>query len=119
MMSQVALRYKLYCSIAGILCLLFGAGCGGSAAPGGDGAGSDVRAELAKLPPQDRALAERQKVCPVSGEPLGSMGVPHKVAIQGRTVFLCCKGCEEELRRNADKYLAKLDRSPDKVGGSR
>ena len=67
-----------------------------------------VKANLAKLDATDRKLAEKQKVCPVSGELLGSMGKPHKVTLQGRTVFLCCPGCEEELRANADEYLKKV-----------
>jgi len=50
---------------------------------------------LAKLSPEDRALAEKQKTCPVSGEPLGSMGVPYKLTVQGRDVLLCCPGCED------------------------
>jgi hypothetical protein len=65
---------------------------------------------LGRLAPADRALAERQKVCPVTGERLGSMGVPHAVTVEGRTVFLCCKGCEAEMRKDARKYLAKLER---------
>ncbi len=54
-------------------------------------------------------LAEKQKVCPVSGEPLGSMGMPYKVTVKGREVFLCCQGCEGEIKENPDKYLARLD----------
>jgi hypothetical protein len=64
--------------------------------------------QLAKLSPDDRAAAEKQKICPVTDEPLGSMGVPPKVTVNGREVFLCCQGCEEELREKADEYLAKL-----------
>jgi len=64
---------------------------------------------LAELPEADRVLAEKQKVCPVSGEPLGSMGKPIKVEVKGRTVFLCCEGCEADLKKDPDKYLAKLD----------
>jgi len=66
-------------------------------------------AGIAELSEADRALAEKQKVCPVSGEPLGSMGKPVKVEVKGRTVFLCCGGCEAELKKDPDKYLAKLD----------
>lgn len=74
-----------------------------------DMAESSQQAEnLAKLSPEDQALAERQKVCPVSGEPLGAMGVPYKVTVQGRDVLLCCDGCEETIKENPDKYLAKL-----------
>lgn len=74
-------------------------------------ADTDVSAEFAKLPAADRALAEKQKVCPVTGAPLGSMGLPTKVTLKGRTVFLCCGGCEKKLNKDADKYLAKLDQA--------
>jgi hypothetical protein len=67
-----------------------------------------VAEALDKLAPADRALALRQKVCPVTGAALGSMGPPPAVVVEGRTVFLCCKGCEAELRQNPAKYLAKL-----------
>jgi hypothetical protein len=63
---------------------------------------------LDRLAPQERELARRQRVCPVTGEPLGSMGTPPVVVVEGRTVFLCCKGCEAELRKQPAKYLAKL-----------
>jgi hypothetical protein len=65
-------------------------------------------AELAKLSSEDHQLADKQKTCPVSGEPLGSMGKPYKVTIQDRTVFLCCPGCESDLKKNPEKYLARL-----------
>ncbi|WP_165223505.1 heavy metal-binding domain-containing protein [Aquisphaera insulae] len=44
-------------------------------------------------------------VCPVSGKPLGSMGPPVSVTIDGQTVPLCCKGCEARLRASPEKYL--------------
>jgi membrane fusion protein, copper/silver efflux system len=56
----------------------------------------------------DATRIARQKVCPVTGEPLGSMGPPVRVTVEGRVIFLCCKGCEPELRRNPRKYLAKV-----------
>lgn len=68
----------------------------------------EVAEQLAKLAPADRAAAEKQKNCPVTDEPLGSMGVPPKVTVNGRDVFICCKGCQEELLENADAYLARL-----------
>jgi hypothetical protein len=64
---------------------------------------------LAELPEPDRALAVKQKICPVSGEPLGSMGKPVKLTVKDRTVFLCCSGCEAAIKKDPDKYLAKLD----------
>jgi YHS domain-containing protein len=65
-------------------------------------------AGLEELNDADRKQAEKQKVCPVSGEPLGSMGKPYKVTVKGRTFFLCCEGCEAELQAHPDKYLKKL-----------
>jgi hypothetical protein len=64
---------------------------------------------LAKLSAADRELAEKQKICPVSGEPLGAMGTPYKVTLKDREVFLCCSGCEARIKENPDEYLAKLD----------
>ena len=78
---------------------------------GHDHADGKFAEEFAKLSAEDRAAAEKQKVCPVSDEPLGSMGVPLKVEVKGRTVFLCCEGCEESLKNDPDKYLAKLDKN--------
>ena len=36
----------------------------------------NTTSDLMSLEGQDRELAEKQKVCPVSGAPLGSMGTP-------------------------------------------
>jgi Cu(I)/Ag(I) efflux system membrane fusion protein len=55
-----------------------------------------------------RLLVERQKICPVTGAPLDSMGGPVRVEVAGRVVFICCKGCEAELRSDPAKYLSKL-----------
>lgn len=60
------------------------------------------------LTEEDRQLVAKQKICPVSGEPLDSMGGPVRVVVAGRTVFICCKGCEEQLRKEPRKYLSKL-----------
>lgn len=73
-----------------------------------EAAGGEYAEALAKLSPEDQALAEKQKVCPVSGEPLGSMGTPVKITVKDREVFLCCSGCEDAIKKEPDKYLAKL-----------
>lgn len=143
-MSQLSLRYGVLASILLLLVAVGIAGCGTSLsqddtpvppvvassktevgccpshgpqsqpADSGSEADSDVSEELAKLSPDDRALAEKQKVCPVTDAPLGSMGMPVKVTLKGRTVLLCCGGCEGKLNKNADKYLAKLDHTQTK-----
>jgi YHS domain-containing protein len=67
-----------------------------------------MKAELAKLSPEDAASAEKQHMCPVSGEMLGVMGAPKKVEVNGQQVWICCEHCEEKLLANPDEYLAKL-----------
>jgi Cu(I)/Ag(I) efflux system membrane fusion protein len=67
-----------------------------------------MNAELAKLPPEDAASAQRQHICPVSGEMLGTMGPPKKVDVSGRQVWICCDDCQDKLLADPDKYLAKL-----------
>jgi hypothetical protein len=69
-----------------------------------------VAEAMAKLSPEDRAAAEAQKICPVSDEPLGSMGTPIKHQIAGRdvAVFICCEGCSDSLDKEPDRFLAKL-----------
>jgi hypothetical protein len=69
---------------------------------------AEIAATLARLSDEDRALAEKQVNCPVSGQPLGSMGPPVKVTVKGRDVLLCCQGCEGSIQEEPDKYLVKL-----------
>ena len=68
-----------------------------------------MKAELAKLSPEDAASAEKQHFCPVSGEMLGMMGVPKKVDVKGQQVWICCDSCRESLLKDPDGYLAKLN----------
>jgi hypothetical protein len=78
------------------------------------GSGTRTNPQPAPAPPastspaDDRQLIARQKVCPVTGEDLESMGGPVKVVIDGRAVFVCCKSCEKPLRGKPEKYLPKL-----------
>lgn len=73
------------------------------------GLDEDTVAALSELSDADRSAALAQKVCPVTDERLGSMGKPLKVTVEGQDVFLCCDGCEEELKSEPAKYLAKLN----------
>ena len=70
---------------------------------------ADEKGEIAKLADktdQDSALA--QATCPVSGENLGSMGVPIKVSAEGKTAYLCCKGCNKDFDKDPKAVFAKL-----------
>lgn len=69
-----------------------------------------MKAELAKLSPEDAAAAERQHMCPVSGEMLGTMGAPLKIDVKEQQVWICCEGCKDKLLASPDEYLAKLKR---------
>lgn len=70
---------------------------------------ADDASPLAAAKQTDKELIEKQKTCPVTDAPLGSMGAPVKVTVKGRTVFLCCAGCKKKLFADPDKYLKKLD----------
>ena len=50
-----------------------------------------------------------QKTCPVTGAELGSMGPPVPVSVSGQTVYVCCRGCAAKVKRDPDKYLAKVE----------
>lgn len=84
-----------------------------------DGKGTLAKAEklkkataaVAKLPAADQPLAEAQLFCPIEeGGRLGSMGTPVKVMLEGKPVFLCCKGCEDSARDDAKATLAKVEK---------
>lgn len=49
-----------------------------------------------------------QRTCPVTGEPLGSMGPAIPVAVGTDTVYVCCKGCVTKVQRDPSRYLAKV-----------
>jgi Cu(I)/Ag(I) efflux system membrane fusion protein len=91
----------------------FGAARGSTAAALTPGAGAPADT----LSPADRDLIARQKVCPVTGAPLDSMGGPVRVEVAGRTVFICCEGCEATLRKAPEKYLPRI--AGKEAGGGR
>jgi len=65
-------------------------------------------APASSLSAEELQLIERQKICPVTEEPLGSMGAPARVVVDGRVVFVCCEGCTQALKKEPKKYLQKL-----------
>jgi multidrug efflux pump subunit AcrA (membrane-fusion protein) len=77
--------------------------------------GDKVRANLAKLSPEDRRLAEAQGRCPITGKMLGSMGKPIKVTLNNQTVFLCCEGCVDDAREQPEQTLDKVKALRDKA----
>lgn len=70
---------------------------------------ADIETALAQLPVDERGLAKDQRFCPIlDGSRLGSMGLPHKIVLEGQPVFLCCKGCEQEALDEPLQTLAKV-----------
>jgi hypothetical protein len=63
---------------------------------------------LSLLTKNDRFAALKQRICPVTEEPLGSMGKPIKVSVSGRSIFVCCQGCVKAVKKNPGKYLSLL-----------
>lgn len=55
-----------------------------------------------------------QKTCPVTGQPLGSMGAPVPVTWNGETIYLCCEGCVAKFQTSPGVYidLVNYERNP-------
>lgn len=66
--------------------------------------------EIAKLAPEDQVLAKEQVLCPITKQPLGSMGKPVKVIVKGQSVLVCCKGCIRQVEKEADAVLRLVSR---------
>lgn len=60
----------------------------------------------ASITPSDDVAIQRQRVCPVTGQLLGSHGRPTKVLIDGQALYLCCAGCLAEVQRQPAMFIA-------------
>jgi Cu(I)/Ag(I) efflux system membrane fusion protein len=70
-----------------------------------------LQSALKKLSPEDRRLAEQQKFCPIlENSRLGSMGVPVKLMLEGKPVFLCCPACEAAANDDVPATLQKVEK---------
>lgn len=114
------MRCDLLCVFALSLATCLVLGCGEKPAPApanspaAPAASSSDEAKfaeaIAKLPEADRAAATAQKFCAVENKSrLGSMGMPFKVMIEDKPVFLCCEGCKDEALKDPQATLAKVD----------
>ena len=89
----------------------------GSGKPGGaavrpttpDDDAEKIAAAMAKLTPENRKLAQAQRMCPIRHEPLGTMGIPVKLELDGKPVFVCCKACVAEAQADPAKTLAQVE----------
>jgi hypothetical protein len=72
--------------------------------------------DLEGLSDEDRQLVLAQRLCPVSGEPLGSMGTPLKVTVGDRSLFIYCAGCECAAKENFDEHYSEIAKSESASG---
>jgi Cu(I)/Ag(I) efflux system membrane fusion protein len=63
---------------------------------------------------RDASLAAIQKICPVTGDKLGSMGAPIRAVADGHDVMLCCASCKDKLAARPDYYLDRLNKVTDR-----
>lgn len=54
-------------------------------------------------------VAVNNKLCPVSGEEVGAMGDPVKIAHNGKIYKLCCSMCAKDFKKDPDKYSKIAD----------
>ena len=78
-------------------------------------AAQDAGAQEAPAQTTDAQVIEEQlpsyplDTCVISGKPLGEMGEPENIVVDGRLVRLCCGGCEKKVRANPGDAIAKID----------
>jgi hypothetical protein len=90
---------------------LYLSGCGVPNTPmPSSGTTTPIAETLAQLSAEDRPSATAQKLCAVSEEPLGSMGVPIKLTIDGQTVWICCQHCEKEAKAHPQETIERAQR---------
>lgn len=95
------------------LMTMLSVGCASSRGRGCHQGGCKV-SSTGSVPPRRTETASAlqgkgQQTCPVTGEPLGSMGDPIPVTVQGRTIQVCCQGCVAAVQKNPEKYLKAVD----------
>ncbi len=54
------------------------------------------------------SLVARQKVCPITGARLGSMGKPFRAEADHQVVYLCCAGCKSKFQADPAAAVARL-----------
>ena len=70
--------------------------------------GKQVRPGVWEATLADADAIAAQSKCPVMDEALGGMGIPQKVNVKGKAVYICCAGCAKKLDAEPERYLAVL-----------
>lgn len=56
----------------------------------------------------EAAQIARQRICPVTGLRLGSMGKPVRAEVDHQVVYLCCAACRGQAESAPEKVLARI-----------
>ena len=67
---------------------------------------------VVKASAADQNAINVQRVCRVSNEALGSMGVPLKVSRGEKSILVCCSGCVKDVKVDPDKFFGPLASAP-------
>lgn len=54
----------------------------------------------------DAKTAKAQTICPVMG---GKINKSVYVDVEGKRIYMCCKGCEGAIKKDPAKYIKKLE----------
>lgn len=76
--------------------------------PANSSAGKVGKNKPQVLSVEDQRLVEEQKLCPVTEAPLGSMGTPAFVEVNGQRIALCCAGCRGRVLADPERYVKWL-----------
>lgn len=71
---------------------------------------SKIRSYVAEvsLTQADRDGIAGQRICPITGASLGSMGAPRKVLVGDKALYLCCTDCVDKVTEEPEKCMAQL-----------
>jgi YHS domain-containing protein len=62
---------------------------------------------MSSLSPEDQKQAKAQRFCPIMEYTrLGADGTPIKVVLNGKSIFVCCKGCVKDAKKSGDATVA-------------
>lgn len=70
---------------------------------------ADVAAPAVEAGAPLAAVEVGNKICPVSGEKIGSRGPAYKVEHMGKIYNLCCSMCEKDFKSDPVKYISKVE----------
>ena len=61
---------------------------------------------------EQKAVDVGNKICPVSGMKIGSMGKAVQYTHEGNIYNFCCAGCIGEFKTDPEKYIEKINVMP-------